>query len=53
MTADFYFLKSLPTTQFKANITIFAATIVEPTGVEKRIDNTIPKSAQNTEITAA
>ena len=40
----------MPTKQFKTNITIFAATIVEPTGVENRIESTIPRSAQTTEI---
>lgn len=33
-------------------ITIFAATIVAPTGVEKRIEISIPVTEQQTEITA-
>lgn len=46
-------LTILPTRQQIKNITISAATIVEPTGVEKKIDSMIPASAQTTEITPA
>lgn len=49
--ADFYFPNIFPIRQLTPNITISAATIVEPTGVENRMETTIPNSAQNTEIT--
>ena len=45
------FLINMPTTEKRANNTIFIATIVEPTGVPASIETNIPIAAQVTAVT--
>ena len=52
-STGFYVLPAaFPITQEIINITISIATIVEPTGVDARIDTSMPAAAQTTDITA-
>ena len=49
----FYFTTIFPRMQLKKKIKISKTTIVAPTGVENRMDTTIPRTAPITERTAA
>ena len=47
-----YFFATFPATENKMKTMRFAATIVEPTGVEARTEISMPEKAQITEVIA-